>query len=144
MDLRIELPTGKQDNDGVSRHVAIGKIGRLLDTIDGDAAVMVSVFPPIPKVSYPSDASAPSLNKKADYLDSIHHLAMEYARSLMAMDIDEPELIVDLLHVAGRAKKAKGRYLIATHPYQQWNGADSSGSMSGKGGVCDGKSDEYS
>lgn len=145
MNLRIELPTGKQDNDGVSRHVAIGKIGRLLDTIDGDAAVLVTVCPPPPKPPYPpaptSDSShtggtsekcASSWDKKGDYLDSIQHLAMAYARELMSMGIDEPELIVDLLHVASRAKETKGKYrvgTIATHPYQQWFGAGSSVGM---------------
>lgn len=53
--------------------------------------------------------STHSQDKKAGYLESIWGFAMEHARGLMAMDVDEPELIMDLIHVANRAKNILGR-----------------------------------
>lgn len=86
---------------------------------------------PPPKPSHPSDASDSS-KKKADYLESIQHLTMEYARGLMTMDVDEPDLIMDLLRVSSLAKAAQGKYrmiAIAVHPHQPSPGAGSSVGM---------------
>ncbi len=64
---------------------------------------------PPPKPPYQQEGPGSSRDKKTGYLESIQHLAMEYARGLMAMDVDEPELIMDLIHVANRAKNILGR-----------------------------------
>lgn len=69
-------------------------------------------------------------DKKADYLESIHYLAMAWARELMAMDDEDPDLIVDLLHVAHRAKAMANlqRYknVGTTNPSTQYPGSASS------------------
>lgn len=126
MDLRIELPTGTQDKDGVSRHIAIGQIGRLLETIDEDAVVRVTVCPPPlkpscppgdlgpvappcprfdqrPRVDIPSDGPGENpgtRQNKRGCLDMIQYMAKVYARELMDRGIDEPDLIIKLLNVA--------------------------------------------